>query len=420
MSQTASLVNNRDLRAAIDGVDKTILPNLVVPWLQRTAQQAVEAQPTTPAGRAAATVFRTLRTRVGVHTMFLNLVNAAQQVTGLSTAMVLVKPGRMKAALARYAKGGAGQMREQAIAASPFMADRILNASRETQGRIQDAITQPNTLGDMKLWIERHGYVLQTAFQGVIDVIAWHAAYDMATGQGMDHEAAVFEADSVVRRTMGEFSPENVSLFETGSAFTRLFTMFYSYFNAQANLVGGEMQTVMRTAGWNGSGRLFFIYLFGIAIPAIVGEAIVQAARGELGDEDDDGYGDDVLALFFGSQARFLAGMVPVAGQITTAMVNRFNGQFYDNRLSTSPVISTVERAASAPASAYKAATGEGSVSRATGDALTALGLFLGIPTGWLVKAGGYGVGVAEGRSDPTGPVDVFQGVISGRDGTER
>lgn len=417
--QTASLVNNRDLRAAIDGVDKTILPNLVVPWLQRTAQQAVEAQPTTPAGRAAATVFRTLRKRVGVHTMFLNLVNAAQQVTGLSTAMVLVKPGRMKAALARYAKGGAGQMREQAIAASPFMADRILNASRETQGRIQDAITQPTTLGDMKLWIERHGYVLQTAFQGVIDVIAWHGAYDQAIGQGMDHEAAVFEADSVIRRTMGDFSPENVSLFETGNAFTRLFTMFYSYFNAQANLVGGEMQTVMRTMGWEGSGRLFFIYLFGVAIPAIVGEAIVQAARGELGDEDEDGYGDDVLGLFFGSQARFLAGMVPVAGQITTAMINRFNQQFYDDRLSTSPVISTVERAASAPASAYKAATGEGSASRAAGDALTALGLILGIPTGFLVKAGGYGVGVAEGRSEPTGPVDVLQGVISGRDGTE-
>lgn len=211
-------------------------------------------------------------------------------------------------------------MRTEAVEASAFMRDRIVNASHETQGRIQDAITEPGALGDVKLWMERHGYFLQTAFQGVIDVIAWHAAYDQAVAHNMTHEAAVFEADSVIRRSMSAMDPESVSLFETGTAFTRLFTMFYSYFNGQANLVGGEASTVMRTMGWKGSRRLFFIYLFGIAVPAIAAELIVQAARGEAGDED--GYGDDLLELFFGSQVRYLTGMVPVAGQITMASIN--------------------------------------------------------------------------------------------------
>lgn len=416
--QTGSLVNDRELRAAIDGMDKTILPNLVVPWLQRVAQQAVEAQPTTPAGRQAARVWRGLRRRVGLHTMFMNVVNTAQQVTGFSTAMVLVKPGLVKSALIRFVKGDAATMRAEAFQASQFMNDRIRNASRETQVRIQDAITQPTVMGDMKLWLERHGYVMQTAFQNVVDVIVWHAAYDQAIGKGMAEADAVFEADSVIRRSMSAMDPESVSLFESGSAFTRLFTMFYSYFNGQANLVGGEMRTVMRTMGWNGAGKMFWIYVFGIAVPAIVAEMIVQGARGELGDEDDDGYADDLFGLFFGSQARYLAAMIPVAGQLGTAVFNRFNDQFYDDRLSTSPVVSVVERAIGAPASIGSAAFGDGDASRAVGDGLTALGLILGLPAGWLVKAGGYAVDVAEGDAKPAGPVDLVQGVVTGRDGT--
>lgn len=418
--QTASLVGDRDLRASIDDFDKTILPNLVIPWLQRTAQQAVEGQPTTPAGRAASHVFRTIRKRVGLQTMFANVVNSVQQVTGFSSAMVLVKPGLVKSSMARFAKGGAADMRAEAFDASKFMRERIENASRETQARIQDAITQPTALGDIKLWIERHGYFMQTGLQNFIDVIVWHAARDQASASGMSDADAVFEADSIIRRTMSAMDPESVSMFETGSSFTRLFTMFYSYFNGQANLVGGEMATAMRTMGWSGSGRMFFIYLFGLAIPAIVGEMIVQAARGDFGDDDDDGYGDDLAELFFGSQLRYLAGAVPAIGPMTMAGVNSFNSVPYDDRLSTSPVVSAAERAIRAPASIASAAFGRGDASRATGDGLTLLGLVTGIPTGWLVKVAGYGVDVAEGDAKPEGVVDVGQGLISGRDGTQR
>lgn len=416
--QTASLVNSRELRAAIDAVDKTILPNLVTPWLQRTAQQAVEAQPTTPAGRAASNVFRDLRKRVGVHTMFLNLVNTAQQVTGFSSAAVLVKPARLKSALARFAKGGAGDMRAEASAASLFMRDRIENSVRELNGRIQEAIVKPTIAGGLDAWVQRHGYVLQQGTQNVIDVIAWHAAYDQAIGKGASDSDAVFEADSVIRRTMGDFSPENLSMFETGSAFTRLFTMFYSYFNGQANLVGGEMQTAMRTMGWSGAGRMFFIYLFGIAIPAIVGNAIVKAAGGGLDDDEEDGYLDELLEMFFGSQLSYVAGMIP-GGSVPMTMLNRFNGQFYDDRISTSPVVSAVERAVSAPGSAWKAAAGDGSARKAVTDGLTALGLVTGIPMGQLAKMAGYATGVAEGSSRPDDLGDVMRGLASGRDGSE-
>lgn len=416
--QTAGIIANRPMREAMDAYDQSLIPSMLTPWLQRTAQQAVEARPTTPAGRAFSGIARELRRRVGLHTMFMNLVNTAQQITGFSTAAILVKPGRLSAALSRYVAGGAPNMRAEAMAQSAFMRERIGNAARETQSRIQEAVVKPTIPGELRALIDKHGYFLQQVVQNVMDVIIWHAAYDQAIAAGATDADASFEADSVIRRTIGDFGPENISLFETGNAFTRLFTMFYSYFNGQANLVGGEMRTAMRTAGWSGAPRMFWVYLMGIAVPAIVSELIVKSFRGDLGDDDDDGYADEIAATFFGSQARYIAGMVPVAGQITMALLNRFNGQMYDDRLSTSPVIPTIERAVGAVQSVGSAIFGDGSAKKATQDGLVALALITGIPLGQLSKMTGYGIDVAAGDAKPQGVTDIVQGLASGRDGT--
>ena len=45
-------------------------------------------------------------------------------------------------------------------------------------------------------------------------------------------------ADAAVRETQGSLQPEDISRFESGPAFARMFTQFQSYFNMQANLLG--------------------------------------------------------------------------------------------------------------------------------------------------------------------------------------
>jgi hypothetical protein len=421
IQQTQRIVNNVEFRTVINEVSPGIIENMVTPWLQRAAQQAVESQSTTPAGRAFSSVVREIRRRVGVHTMFLNIVNTAQQVTGFSSAMVLVKPGRLKSALVRFSSGDAGDMRSEATELSRFMADRIDSSSREMQVRIQEAIVKPGALGVIREKADKYGYILQQGSQNVVDVIVWHAAYDQAVAGGMDQADAVREADSVIRRSMGSFAPEDISMVESGPAFIRLFTMFYSYFNGQANLVGGELQTIMRTYGYHGAPKMFAVYMFGIAIPGIVGEAIAQAARGELGDDDDDdGYMDEIAGLFFGAQARYASGMVPIAGQAFNAFINTWNDKPYDDRLSTSAAIPAIERVLKTPVSVYNAAVEGKSPSKAVQDSIISLGMILGIPTGQLAKSAGYAGSVAEGDSKPENAFDVLQGAISGRDGTEK
>lgn len=60
---------------------------------------------------------------------------------------------------------------------------------------------------------------------------------------------AVRSADAAVRQTQGSFDPESLSNFEAGTPFVRAFTMFYSYFNMQANLLGSEFQKVAESMG---------------------------------------------------------------------------------------------------------------------------------------------------------------------------
>jgi len=417
--QTARIVGHRGFREAINEVSPGIIESMVTPWLQRTAQQAVETQTTSPAGRAFAGAAREVRRRVGTHAMFLNVVNTVQQVTGFSSAMILVKPGRLKSALIRFTMGDGGTMREEATQLSRFMEDRIINSSREMHGRIQDAIVKPGAMGIIREKSDKYGYVLQQGAQNVIDVIVWHGAYDQAVANGMDQADAVREADSVIRRSMGSFAPEDISAAEGGNAFVRLFSQFYSYFNGQANLVFGELQTIMRSYGYQGAPKMFAVYMFGIAIPAIVGQAIVEAASGGMGDDDDDGYADELLGLLFGSQFRYVAGMVPGLGQGANVFLNTWNDKPYDDRLSLSPAATIGDAFIGAPKNIYKAVIGEGSTGKAAKDGIAALGLILGIPAGQLAKLAGYAGDVSEGRARPQSATDVMQGVLTGRDGTK-
>lgn len=417
--QTAGLVTNRELRASLDKVNRDIIPSAVMPWLQATGQQAVEAPHTVEAMRSLMKPLREIRKRVGLSTMFANVINTVQNVTGFSSAMVLVGPGNVRRSFLRFSSGGRKQMREFAINSSPFMRSRVTDMERELQTRIQDLVVKREGLEPVREWANRHGYFLQTALQNPIDVITWNAAYDQALAKGMTHSEASFEADSVIRRTMGDFSPENMSTIERQDAVMRILTMFASYFNTQANLIVGESATAIRTMGlFGGSRRVAMIYALGIAIPAIVGKMISEGMRGELGDEDDDGYLDDIMGLLGFSQVAYVTAMVPVLGQFGNVALSRWTSDPFDDNL-TNPVVSGVTRAAKTPGTIWNAVAGDGKASKAVADSIYSLGLILGIPTGQLAKTLGYAAKVAEGSANPQGVVDVAQGVVTGSDGTK-
>lgn len=404
----------KGLSGVLNRYDPVAYTDLLLPWLNRAAKQTVETPATGWGGKLGDRFFRTLRSRSGMAALFANLTNSLQQVTGLSIAALKVKPSNLAAATWRYMRAPS-EVAEQVAALSPFMANRQTNEVMQMRQDIEALLLNPSAYEKAQAWTSKHGYFLQSAFQNLVDNITWAAAFDQATAEGHDKTTAVRAADAAVRETQGSMQPEDISRFESGPAFARLFTQFQGYFNMQANLLGTEFAKTAQDMGLKkGAGRLFYVFLLGFLVPAWFSEAVVQAMHGGPGDDDGDGYLDEFLSFFIGAPLRNAAAMVPVAGQSAVLIANTFNRKPYDDRMSTAPAVSMLESAASAPHSVYKALFEDGSAKRAIRDTLTLVSIATGIPVAALAKPLGYAADVAQGRAEPTGPVDALRGSLSG------
>lgn len=412
----ARLLKDRGFSRALQAFDPVAQTDLLLPWLQRAAKQLVETPSKGRAGKAADRFFSAIRSRVGMQLMFANVVNTAQQVTGFSNVLLRVKAANVGAALWRYTRNPKG-VADAAMALSPFLTNRSNTDIFEARQTItQLTKLNPNAKDQAVDFMRRHAYFMQSALQNVMDVVSWTAAFDQATARGDSQLEAVRFADSVIRETQGTMAPEDISRFETGTPFVRMFTQFAGYFNMMANLNATEVQQVARGIGARkGAGRLFYVYLMGFAVPALIGDAVAKALRGGWEDEDDDGYLDDLLAWFFSSQAKFALAAVPVVGQAANAAIGAFTDAPYDDRISMSPAVSVLESTAGVPAELYQSIVEGESFNRAdVRDTLNLLGVLTGTPAGVLSKPAGYGVGVAQGDIKPTGPVDAARGAVTG------
>lgn len=408
------LLKEKGFASKLEAFDPVAQSDLLLPWLNRSAKQIVETPMKGEAGRGASNFFRALRQRTGMGVMFANLTNAMQQATGFTVAAVRVRPALLAGALWQYVRDPTG-VAETVDAASEFMAQRN-SAQMFEIGQTLDAILlDPNVYQKAQGWTAKHGYFLQTAVQNVVDRVTWLGAFNQAIERGENDKEAVRIANSVVRETQGSLSPEDVSRFETGTAFARLFTQFQSFFNMQANLLGTEFALAARDLGLRkGAGRMLYVYLFGFMAPAVVAEAIVTSLKGGVEDDEEDGPLDEMLAKFFSSQGRFGLAMVPYVGTVANAVFSGFNDKPYDDRISTAPAVSSVENAARAPSEVYKAIAEDGDRSKALKDTLTAMTLLTGIPFQAVARPAGYLTDVLEGDVEPTSAADFGRGLITG------
>lgn len=408
------IIRNPEFREVLRDLDPSVGQYMLSPWLQRSAQQVIETPNKSLAGWR---VWRELRTRSGINIMAGNVVNTLQQFTGLSIAAVKVKPSYLRNSLWRFMQNP-NQVSREVHEQSDFMKTRTTTHIIEIQKTIDDLILNQNKYEKAIDFAKQHGYFLQQGTQNMVDMVTWPAAYDQSVAGGNTHEQAVRDADAAVRLTQGDFSPENVSNIESGNSLARMFLMFYSYFNMQANLLGTEFAKIPRDLGLKrGAGRAFYIYMFGFMIPAVVSQLILKALSGEDWDKDDDGYLDDALAIFFGSQFTTATAMFPFVGQVANSAVNRFNNKWYDDDIRTSPAISMIESAIGSPKSVYKAIVDDGNKKTAIRDVLSLLGILTGAPVAPLSKPLGYLSDVSDGKVYPENNLDFTRGLITGKSG---
>lgn len=413
------IVNNRAFADKLSSIDPTAVEFMLLPWLNRTARQS-----TNEPGRNKVidNFWRTLRSRTGMSIMFANLRNALQQVTGLFPSALKVSKGALKDSLFAYL--ASPRKTAEAIAGlSPFMNERMHSQIFEIQDQMNDLLLNPSKFDKIQKWSQHHGYFLQSAFQNFVDIVTWNGKYNQVLSEIgttlSDSEAqaeAIQQADAAVRSTQGSMSAEDVAAFEVGSPFYKTFVQFTGYFNMLANLNTDEYVKVLRDLGWRGNkGKLVSIYMLGFLAPTLVADAIARSL-GAGWDDDDDGYLDDVADWFFGSQVRAGAAMVPFGSAAYTAFAAGFTARTYDDRITSSPSIGSLEastvgvgKAVVNLASDDKELTG-----RNVRDVLTLITNATGVPVSVLGRPIGYQMEVNRGKVEPTDPIDYMRGLITG------
>lgn len=417
VKEVGRLMIDKEFRDSMAAVDPTVIGEMVMPWLQRAATQAVETPATGRVGRQMDSFWRVLRSRTGAQIMVMNVTNTIQQFTGTALAATKVAPSYLAEALWQYVRSPT-QTGQDIAEKSEFMRNRVTTAVFEIQKEIDDIMLNPSKYEQARSFATKHGYFLQSGAQNMVDIIAWQGAYNEAVAGGIDEQQAIRQADSAVRLTQGTFAAEDISRFETGAPLMRMFTMFYTYFNMQANLLGTEFTKAAEKGGFAGGARMFYVYLFGFMLPAVLSEAINQLMSGEAWkdkDKDDLWLLKTIMDIFFMGQIRTGLAMTGPVGQVAITAINQWNDKWYDDRMSTSPVIGMLEGVARAPYSIYKAVVKEQGSKRAIKDTLTAIGLATGMPIGWLGRPLGYLADMNEGKEQPANAIDMTRGLISGR-----
>jgi hypothetical protein len=348
--------------------------------------------------------------------------NALQQFTGWFPAALLVSKGELKNALSTYLRHPM-KTAANVAALSPFMNDYLHSQIFEMQDRMNQLLLNPSKYERFKDWVSHHAYFLQTAFQNIVNVVTWTAKYNQVLSEIgtsiSDSEAqaeAVQQADAAVRLTQGGMSPEDVARFQVSTPFINSMTQFMGFFNMTANLNADELVMVFRDLGWRGNkGKLMMIYILGLAAPALVSDAISRSL-GQGWDDDDDGYLDDVADWFFGSQARYVTAMVPFGSAAYTSVTAPFNNKPYDDRITSSPSITSLEASTIGVGKAIiniadddKELTG-----RNVRDVLTLVSNVTGVPVAVLGRPISYQVDVEREKIEPTGAIDYMRGLITG------
>jgi hypothetical protein len=434
------LLRDKAVSQTLSKISTEAYGSILTPWLSGAARQIVEEQ--VPSDGAFNRVASILRSRTGLQLMTANISNALQQITGLNTAAAKLRADGMphgalvKATAKWFANPKA--LRDSVRLKSDYMRDRAENETAVLLDTMRDIMFNPSVMQKAEQFSRRHGYFMQVLFDNTMSPVVWSASYSSyldklpkvdTTGmtpdqveellRSQDREAVLY-ADGVVRQTQGSNLPEDVSRFERGPGFIRLFNQFAGYFNMQANTNASSIVKLAEQGGLKkNKGRAFYIVMMGLLTPIWLAEAIAQAFKGGPDDEDEDGQvWDDWLRSIFGMGTfKGLVAMVPAVGPLISAAVNRVaTPSPADDRASVSPVFSVLESAVGGNLyTAYQfAADKDISEQRAVRDAAMLIGLITGVPAFALARPAGYLAGLASEDIEPTGPVDMARGLVTG------
>ena len=431
VTDLVKLFKDKEFSAALGRVDPTAIEKMLIPWLRNAASQRTTLGEKNMINDAISAITRS----TSLNYMFLSIKNGMQQLTGLIPARLEIEHKYLNDAFRRYTREPYATANEVAQL-SPFMRDRQVNQMFDVQDQMNDLILNPNKYEKVQKWAAKNGYVVQQFFQNYVDSIVWIAKYNQVSANapaGMTEaqvqKEAIAQADSAVRTTQDSLLPEDVAAYQIGEPWVKAVMQFTSYFNAQANLNANRYKSLIKEIGFTSNkfnGQVLFTFLFGIAMPALISEAIQEMAAGGLVDDDEDGYVDELFEFGFMSIARYSTAFVPLGSTFLMQPLNLLDNKRYNDRITLSPSISLINTTLAGTMRFIwglpQVITGEKELSEvASGynirSFITAISLFTKVPTYFAAKPIGLYVDYKQGKWEPRGPIDALRALITGQRG---
>lgn len=222
-----------------------------------------------------------LRRNVSLAGIGLNLPTAFLQVLGVTQSVAYLGPKWIGKGIAEFLRMGPKTAYEWASAKSEVMQDRMRTQFREV-AEIQSQLN--GTTGTLKEKFMRVAYMPLTVMQMTVDIPTWLGAYQKAVAAGRPENLAIADADRAVMNAQGSGRVSDLSSYERGNAWAKLFTVFYTFFNTALNLavVSGKTKPTMKAA---------FDIAMVLAVQPVL-ETFVKAGAsavfgGGSGDDDD-------------------------------------------------------------------------------------------------------------------------------------
>lgn len=432
----AKLLNNRELKRAINAYDPKIIEYMIEPWLRRSMVQVVEKRGTDAFQNSG--FWRFWQSVSSMSIMMFNVVNALLTPVGAPfMATASMRPRAiLRAATINFAQyiSSPKNTTEAVYNLSPNMRDRNYRYSQIAQQNIEQTLS-PSPFKSMQDFFRNHTYFLQIAFQQPLEIAFWMAEYNDRLAQGTPHEDAVAFADSAITRIFSASNPEDVSSVEGETAMVRTITQFFNYMNRWGRVLGSEINQTLRSKMRVSGKANRLIYIIGLVYvgQVLASETLMALLRGALEDEDEDGYLDDWLAAMGYSLVKTPLAFVPYFGSVGVAVLNQANDKPYDDRVLTTPVTGTLERAGSVIGDYIWPWAGlfagedpqdiidemEEQMERRDQrkiilDVASFLTLITGLPFIVPARPAAFAAGVAEGDIEPTSDLDYARGLITG------
>ena len=219
----------------------------------------------------------TFRQGVSLAGVGLNFSSAFMQLTGFTQTLAHLGPTWTAAGLRSFLSKGPIRAYQEAAALSLVMRDRATQQFRDIN-EIRADIAGANTAREK---LVRIAYMPIVLMQMTVDVPTWWGAYQKALSMDFSREDAIQYADRAVKTSQGSGLYGDLAPIERGTAFKKLLTVFYTFFNTALNLAF--------VSGMNERGLTRFGQLLAVLVVQPILEALVkEAAKDAFGSGDDD------------------------------------------------------------------------------------------------------------------------------------